>query len=64
LKKMKLNITHMLTRAHRPSTASSPGTWLFHWVQWSCQLPSGKPEKLPHQVHQVITKFMAVPHYT
>jgi hypothetical protein len=37
LKKMKLDITHMLTKRR----ASSPGTRLSHWVQWSCQLPLG-----------------------
>jgi hypothetical protein len=41
LKKMKLDITHMLTRAPHPSTASSPATRLSHWAQWSCQLPLG-----------------------
>jgi hypothetical protein len=30
LKKMKLDITHMLTKNTSPFTASSPGTWLFH----------------------------------
>jgi hypothetical protein len=30
LKKMKLDITHMLTKSTSPSTVSSPGTRLFH----------------------------------
>jgi hypothetical protein len=42
LKKMKLDITHMLTKSTSPSMASSPGTRLPHWAQWFCQLPSGK----------------------
>jgi hypothetical protein len=36
LKKMKLNITHMLTKSTSPFYVSSPGTRLLHWVQWSC----------------------------
>jgi hypothetical protein len=36
LKKMKLDITHMLTKSTSPSTASSPGTRRYHWAQWSC----------------------------
>jgi hypothetical protein len=71
LKKMKLEITHMRTKSTSPSTASSSGTWLSHWAQWSCQLPLGKPEKTtaPSSYHAIlgrlaIAKFMAVPHYT
>jgi hypothetical protein len=48
LKKMKLNITHMLTKSTSPFYGIVPGTRLFHWAQWSCQLPSGKQKKLPH----------------
>jgi hypothetical protein len=45
LKKMKLDITHMLTKSTRLSTTLSLGPRLSHWVQWSCQLPSGRQGK-------------------
>jgi hypothetical protein len=32
LKKMKLEITHMLTKSTCLSMASSPRTWLSHWA--------------------------------
>jgi hypothetical protein len=34
-----------LPSALRLSTASSPGTRLSHWAQWSCQLPLGRQGK-------------------
>jgi hypothetical protein len=41
LKKMKLDITHMLTKSNTPFYGIVPVTRLSHWAQWSCQLPSG-----------------------
>jgi hypothetical protein len=45
LKKMKLDITHMLTKSTSPLYGIVPGTRLSHWAQWSCQLPLGRQGK-------------------
>jgi hypothetical protein len=41
LKKMGLDITHMLTKGSSPFYGIVPGTRLSHWAQLSCQLPLG-----------------------
>jgi hypothetical protein len=43
LKKMKLDITHMLTKSTSPFYGIVPRNAAIPLVQWSCQLPSGKP---------------------
>jgi hypothetical protein len=42
LKKMNLDITHMLTKSTSPFYGIVPRNAVFHWAQWFCQLPSGK----------------------
>jgi hypothetical protein len=42
LKKMKLDITHMLTKSTSPFYGIVPGNAAIPLAQWSCQLPSGK----------------------
>jgi hypothetical protein len=41
LKKMKLDITHMLTMSTSPFYGNGPGNAAIPLTQWSCQLPSG-----------------------
>jgi hypothetical protein len=45
LKKMKLDITHMLTKSMSPFDGIVPGNAAIPLAQWSCQLPSGRLEK-------------------
>jgi hypothetical protein len=53
LKKMKLDITNMLTKSASPFYVIVPGNATIPLGSVSCQLPSGDKGELPHRVHQV-----------